>query len=245
MDLSTVSDADKKAYLTAYGWVVGQRIHLKQLGLTAAEVDMLADGLKKVLTTGPDEIPGGDAVATKAQQYLEARFEKAQTDELAKQKASSTAFFADLDKKPNVKKTSSGLYYEIITPGTDPKPKTTDSVTVMYTGTLLDGTVFDKTDPKNPEGPTRDFDVDGVVPGKTEGLQLIGKGGKIKLYIPSKLGYGDEPDPRNPLPPGATLTFEVEIVNIKAQTPQPTSSPLGLDPELLKQLSQPPAGSAK
>jgi len=246
MDLSKVSDADKKSYLTAYGWVVGQRMHLKQLGLTADEIDQLAAGMKVVLTSGPDDIPGGDAVAQKAQEFLEARFNKAHDDELAKQNDAGKAFFADLDKKPEVKKTASGLYYQIITPGTDPKPTTKDTVSVKYTGTLLDGSVFDQTKDTNPEGPTRDFDVDSVVPGMTEGLQLIGKGGKIKLYIPAKLGYGDDPDPRNPLPPGATLTFEVEIVNIKPQAPAPNdASSLGLSPEILKQLSQPPAGSAK
>ena len=244
MDLSKLSPDDIKSYLTTFGWVIGQQMHLKQLNLTPQEVDQFAAGLKLVATTGPDEIPGGADNWAKAKQFLTARAEQAHTAELAKQSALSDKFFADLAKNPSVKKTDDGLYYEIITPGGDAKPKSTDIVTVKYTGTLLDGTVFDKTDDKDPAGPTRDLPLDGVIKGWTEGLQLIGKGGKIKLYIPAKLAYGDDPDV--PLPPGAALTFVTEIVDFKAAPPPDANAGNngGLSPELLKQLQNMQQGAA-
>jgi FKBP-type peptidyl-prolyl cis-trans isomerase len=255
MDLSKVSAADAKSYLTTFGWVIGQQMHLKQLALTPDEVDEFAAGLKLVATTGPNDIPGGADNWTKAKDYLTARAEKTHDSDLATQSAANDKFFADLAKNPNVKKTDDGLYYEILVPGGDAKPKPTDVVTVKYTGTLLDGTVFDKTDDKDPAGPTRDLPLDGVIKGWTEGLQLIGKGGKIKLYIPAKLAYGDDPDV--PLPPGAALIFETEVLDFKAPPPPDASAggSGGLSPELLQKLQSmsapassgtpPPASTSK
>jgi len=244
MDLSKVTPDQSKSYLTTFGWVIGQQMHIKQLALTPEEVDQFAAGLKLVATTGPDEIPGGADNWAKAKEFLTARAEKAHDADLAKQTAASDKFFADLAKNPSVKKTDDGLYYEILTPGGDAKPKSTDVVTVKYTGTLLDGTVFDKTDDKDPAGPTRDLPLDGVIKGWTEGLQLIGKGGKIKLYIPAKLAYGDSPDV--PLPPGAALIFVTEVIDFKAPPPPDTSATSGLSPEILKQLQNmaPASGGA-
>jgi len=244
MDLSKVSADDAKSYFTAYGWVIGQRAGVKALSLTPGEIDEIAAGMKIAITSGanPTDMPGGPDVATKVQSYLTARADKVTAESVAKQKEISDKFFADLDKNPNVKKTASGLYYEIVVAGTDPKPKTTDIVTVAYKGTFIDGKVFDQTDDKEP---TRDFPVDGVIPGWTEGLQLVGKGGKIKLYIPAKLGYGDRDVGGGAIPPGSTLVFETEIKDIKAAPPpSPSDSVGGLSPELLKQLSQ-PAGAGK
>jgi FKBP-type peptidyl-prolyl cis-trans isomerase FkpA len=249
MDLTTVTPADAKSYFTAYGWVIGQRTGVKPLGLTADEIDEIAAGMKLAITSGaaPTDIPGGPDISEKVQSYLEARADQVTKASVAAQKDISDKFFADLDKNPNVKKTDSGLYYEIETPGTDPKPKPTDIVTVKYKGTFVDGKVFDQTDDKDPASATRDFAVDEVIPGWTEGLQLIGKGGKIKLYIPAKLGYGDRDVGGGAIPPGSTLVFETEIVDIKAPPPpSPTDAgnSLGLSPDVLKQLGQPPADTS-
>jgi len=242
MDLSKVSGDDAKSYFTAYGWVIGQRAGVKALGLTASEIDQIAAGMKIAISSGssPTDIPGGADISAKVQSFLEARADKVTTESIAKGKEIADKYFADLDKKPNIKKTASGLYYEIVTPGTDPKPKTTDIVSVKYKGTFVDGKVFDQTDDKDPQNATRDFPVDGVIPGWTEGLQLIGKGGKIKLYIPAKLGYGDHDAGGGAIPAGSTLIFETEIVDIKAAPPPSASgNSMGLSPELLQQLGQP------
>ncbi len=232
LDLSTVKPEEAKSYLTTYGFLIGQRVAgVQPLGLTAEEIDQIAAGMKLAITAKPtDDIPGGKDMGMKMQDYLKARADKVAKAEVAKQQAASDKFFADLAKNPNVKKTDTGLYYEITTPGTDPKPTDKDTVTVKYKGTLIDGTVFDQTDDKDP---TRDFAVTGVIPGWTEGLKLVGKGGTIKLYIPAKLAYGEQAN--GPIPPGATLIFETSIVDIK---PTPASSATGqITPEMLKALS--------
>jgi len=243
MDLSKVTPEQSKAYLQVLGWILAEKNDLSILALTPAEIDQVSAGMKLAMTGSvADGPPGGTTVASTAGQYFNARAELAQKAEMAKQQAAADKFFADLEKNPAVKKTASGLYYEILAPGTDPKPTKDDTVEVKYKGTFTDGKVFDSTDDKGPE-PTRKFGVGEVIPGWTEGLQLIGKGGKIKLYVPAKLAYGDRGSPPV-IPPAATLVFETEIVGIEKTPAQPAmdSSSLQLTPEMLKQLSQPATG---
>ena len=117
-------------------------------------------------------------------------------------------FLADNAKKEGVKTTASGLQYKIVKPGTGKAPKQTDEVTVNYRGTLINGNEFDSSD-KHGEPAT--FKLDGVIKGWTEGLQLIKEGGKIQLFIPPELAYGD----RGPLG-HRTLIFDVELVSVGA-----------------------------
>ena len=92
------------------------------------------------------------------------------------------------------------------------KPKATDVVQVKYTGKLLNGTVFDSTD-KNGGAPS-DINLSNVIPGWTEGIQLMSKGAKYRFYIPSDLAYGDQ-GAGGAIPGGSTIIFDVELVNIK------------------------------
>mgnify|MGYP003341512271 FL=1 len=115
----------------------------------------------------------------------------------------------------------SGLRYEILKAGEGANPKASDTVKVHYTGTLIDGTVFDSSVQR---GEPVEFPLGEVIPGWTEGLQKVNKGGKIKLYVPPSLGYGDNGNDR--IPPGATLVFEVELLDIKAgAAPAPVAAP--------------------
>ena len=116
---------------------------------------------------------------------------------------------------PNVKTTASGLQYEITAEGNGANPKPTDTVKVHYTGTLIDGTKFDSS---RDRGEPAEFPLDRVIPGWTEGLQLLKPGGKAKLYIPSDLAYGPNPRPGGPIPPNATLIFDVELLEIVPPT---------------------------
>jgi FKBP-type peptidyl-prolyl cis-trans isomerase len=135
--------------------------------------------------------------------------------------ADSAAFFAKLKENKNVVELPSGLRYEIITPGDATKPKPNETVKVHYTGALVDGTVFDSSVQR---GEPVEFELDQVIPGWTEGLQKIGKGGKMKLYVPANLAYGDEGRPG--IPPGSTLVFDVELIDIKpAGTPPAEPKP--------------------
>jgi FKBP-type peptidyl-prolyl cis-trans isomerase len=224
-----------KQYLQTYGWIIAQNAGVKPLGLSPDEVDDIAAGMKLALTT--DEPPGGRENLSKMQAYLSDRAQKIMTAEAAKQTAAAAQFFTDLDKNPAVTKTADGLYYQIITPGTDPKPGPTDIVTAKYKGTFTDGKVFDQTTGAE----TREFPLDGVIKGWTEGLQLIGKGGKIKLYVPGTLGYGAQG--MGPIPPNATLEFDVEVVDFKPAPPPPATSGGGSIPAgLLDSLNAQGAG---
>ncbi|MES2767505.1 MAG: FKBP-type peptidyl-prolyl cis-trans isomerase [Bdellovibrionota bacterium] len=108
-----------------------------------------------------------------------------------------------------VKVTPSGLQYIIEKPGTGKSPKADDAVKCDYKGTLVDGTVFDSSYER---GEPVDFPLKGVIPGWTEGLQLLKAGGKMKLFVPPELGYGNQGRPK--IPPGSVLIFEIELIEI-------------------------------
>ena len=119
-------------------------------------------------------------------------------------------FRADFAKEKGVKKTESGLLYQVEKPGTGATPKDSDTVVVNYKGTLVDGTEFDNSYTR---GEPLSFRLDGVIPGWTEGLKHVKKGGKIKLVIPPALAYGKTGVPG--IPANSTLVFEVELLDIK------------------------------
>ncbi len=131
----------------------------------------------------------------------------------AYQRASNTAkekkFLEDNAKKAGIQSTASGLQYKIIEAGSEVKPGPQDTVLVRYKGTLLDGTVFDEV--AADAEPIR-LTLDRVIPGWTEGLQLIGEGGKAQLYIPSELGYGA--NGTGGIEPNSTLIFDVELEKV-------------------------------
>jgi FKBP-type peptidyl-prolyl cis-trans isomerase len=124
--------------------------------------------------------------------------------------AKETKFLADNAKKDGVQTTESGLQYKILEAGSEVKPGPQDTVLVRYKGSLLDGSVFDEVWGEDSE-PIR-LTLDRVIPGWTEGLQLMGKGGKAQLYIPSALGYGESGT--GGIEPNSTLVFDVELVDI-------------------------------
>ena len=128
-----------------------------------------------------------------------------------KNKADGEKFLAENAKKAGVKSLPSGLQYKEITPGKGKSPKATDTVTVHYKGTLIDGTVFDSSYKR---GEPATFPVSGVIPGWTEALQLMKTGAKWQLFIPPNLAYGERGAGRD-IGPNATLIFEVELISIK------------------------------
>jgi peptidyl-prolyl cis-trans isomerase A (cyclophilin A) len=128
-----------------------------------------------------------------------------------KNKAEGEAFLAKVKKEEGVKTTASGLAYKVLTEGTGPNPKATDQVTVHYTGKLINGEVFDSSVKR---GQPATFPLNRVIPGWSEGVQLMKKGGKATLYLPSNLAYGER-GAGGVIPPNAALIFEIELLEIK------------------------------
>jgi len=158
-------------------------------------------------------------------QAKQAEMEKKQQAEneaaAAKNKQDGAAFLAENGKKPGVITTASGLQYQILTEGKGPKPKETDTVTVDYVGTLIDGKEFDSSVKR---GEPATFAVNAVIPGWIEALQLMPEGSKWKIFIPSELGYGAG-GTGGDIGPNATLIFEVDLKKIEA----PGAAPKGVE----------------
>jgi FKBP-type peptidyl-prolyl cis-trans isomerase len=132
----------------------------------------------------------------------------------ARKKAEGEAFLAKVaEENANIQKTESGLMYEIIEPGNEIKPvNMQDKVRVLYTGTMKDGKEFDSTTKEDGTVDTAEFALQGVIKGWTEGLQLIGEGGKLKLWIPAELAYGQYG--RATIGPNEPLMFDMEIIEV-------------------------------
>lgn len=127
--------------------------------------------------------------------------------------AEGKAFLAENAKRSEVTTTDSGLQYEVLAKGdpSAPMPKATDTVNVHYHGTLIDGTVFDSSVER---GEPISFQLNGVIPGWTEGLQLMHVGDKYRFFIPSELAYGEN-GAGTAIGPNATLIFDVELLGIE------------------------------
>jgi len=149
-------------------------------------------------------------VIMELQKSAMAKAEEKQIAAAEKNLKAGEAFLAANAKKEGVKTTASGLQYKVIKAGTGASPKPTDIVKVHYTGTLVDGTVFDSSVQR---GEPATFPVNGVIPGWTEALQLMKVGDKWQLVIPAKLAYGEQ-GPRS-IGPNSTLIFDVELLGIE------------------------------
>ena len=134
---------------------------------------------------------------------------KAEEERNKKTEEENQAFLEKNKNNPNIVTTASGLQYEVLQQGTGANPQATDKVKVHYHGTLLDGTVFDSSVER---GEPIEFALNQVIPGWTEGVQLMPVGSKYKFYIPSYLGYG--PRAMGKIKPNSLLIFEVELLDI-------------------------------
>lgn len=171
--------------------------------------DINIDALIKAFN---DVYEGNDPMLNEmeAGQCLQSYFQRAQLAKTSASKEAGEAFLAQNKTKDGVVTTESGLQYEIITEGSGAKPGLEDKVTTNYHGTLMDGTVFDSSVDR---GEPVSFQVNGVIPGWTEALQLMSVGSKWKLYIPSELAYGER-GAGGAIGPNEALIFEVELISI-------------------------------
>ena len=208
---------DKFSY--AVGLNIGMNFKRQNID---ANPDMVTAGIK-------DAMAGKPQMTTEQVKQTMMDFEKdmqqKQADDAKKNNAAAEKFLADNKSKEGVKTTASGLQYKVLKEGNGAQPKATDTVTVNYRGTLTDGTEFDSSYKR---GQPATFPLAGVIKGWTEGLQLMKVGSKYQFFIPPALAYGDHP-PTPQIPPGSTLIFEVELMDVKSSTsltqPAPATSP--------------------
>jgi len=208
----------EKQLVEEFGWFMAKRVGIPELEFNQAEIDALIKGV--AASAAGKESPYDLAKIGPAMDQFMQRKQGAYMSKLKeKGTAESANFLSEVKKKPGVVVLPSGLCYEIEKPGEGPAPKPTETVKVHYTGTLVNGTVFDSSVQR---GEPVEFVLSEVIPGWTEGLQKISKGGKIKLYVPPQLAYGD--DGRPGIPPASTLVFDVELLDIKPTPAQPAAA---------------------
>ncbi|HWA85820.1 MAG TPA: FKBP-type peptidyl-prolyl cis-trans isomerase [Opitutus sp.] len=208
-----------------FGWFMAKRVGLPELDFNPEEVAALIKGVEAA-ASGKDSPYELNQIGPEMDGFIQRK----QSVYLGKLKqkglAESANFLTEIKKKPGVVVLPDGLCYEVIAPGEGAPPKPQDTVKVNYTGTLVNGTVFDSSSQHG--GQPAEFQLDQVIGGWTEGLQKISKGGHIKLYVPPDLAYGD--DGRPGIPPASTLIFDVELLDIKsagsaAAKPEPAPAP--------------------
>lgn len=203
--------------LEMLGYMTVYRDGLKELGFGAEEAELISRGFKKALEDEEMDI-SYQYKMEEFQAFIEKRISKTQLireqeklSQVEDNIKSGNDFLEGLKLDKSVKTTPSGLYYKILEKGNNKFAKVSDTVRVHYKGTRIDGTKFDSSYDR---GKPADFSLQGVVPGFSEGLTKIGEGGKIMLFIPSDLAYGNNPRRGGVIQPGDTLIFECELIKI-------------------------------
>ncbi len=201
------TDEQRLAYMI--GMDIGQSLRHQGADL---DLDTLFEAIRTLYEGGEPAMSQEEAMAIR-QAYVAQRQEAQAAQQAAvaaTNKAEAEAFLAENAGKEGVVSTASGLQYKVLTQGDGPRPTATDTVTVHYVGTLLDGTEFDSSYSRNEP---ISFALDRVIPGWTEGVQLMPVGSKYIFWIKPELGYGEGGG--GPIPPNSALKFEVELLDIQ------------------------------
>jgi FKBP-type peptidyl-prolyl cis-trans isomerase FklB len=203
---SKVSNVKMKDERDSLSYTIGLSIgnSFSQSDIADLNYELLVKGMKDQKdSTGAMELQEAEA-------YIQEVMMKKQEAKAVVDKQAGIDFLAANKAKPGVMTTASGLQYQVMSEGTGMKPKATDNVTVHYHGTTIDGTVFDSSVDR---GEPASFGLNQVIPGWTEGVQLMSVGSKYKFFIPQELAYGAQ-SPSPVIKPYSTLIFEVELISI-------------------------------
>jgi FKBP-type peptidyl-prolyl cis-trans isomerase FkpA len=219
--IELTTDVQKEAY--SVGGSIGKYMsgHIKEqeeLGFAvdrAMVIKGFSDGLGEEMQLTEEEMQ--TVLQNLDKKLNDKRLEQAETL-AAKSIAEGKKFLEDNKAKQGVTTTESGLQYEVLEAGNGEKPVAEDTVEVHYRGTLVDGTEFDSSYAR---GETAKFPLNRVIPGWTEGVQLMPVGAKYKFVIPSELAYGERDT--GTIPANSTLVFEVELVSVE-KAPAPTET---------------------
>lgn len=202
-----VGQKAKNSY--ALGYQFGRNLKKQEV---VVDEDVLLAAIRAALEGKPSAMKDEEIEETlaKLRQQVVARQNVRLKELAAKSLEEGMAFLKANRGKEGVKVLPSGLQYKVLTPGSGPSPKATDTVRVNYRGTLVDGTMFDSSYSR---GEPVNIPVQGVIPGWTEALQLMKTGAKWRIFVPPKLAYKDRAYGR--IPPNSTLIFDLELLSIK------------------------------
>ncbi len=205
---------------TLYGVGLAIARSLETFALTPAELDQVVRGVRDGVAGKPKE-PLDPKIQAAINDLARGRAPKAAEKAASREKEVGGPYLAKMAKAPGAKKTASGAIVIPEKEGTGPSPKDTDRVKVNYTGTLVNGNVFDSSVGRGPA----EFPLNQVVKCWTEALQLMKVGGKAKVVCPAAIAYGERGNP--PVIPGnAVLTFDVDLLDIvKPAEGQPPATP--------------------
>jgi FKBP-type peptidyl-prolyl cis-trans isomerase len=205
-EIEETFEKEKTSY--AFGMLIAS--DFLETGL-AFDYDEFVRGFRDVMETKETSITFEEALdfVNSALLMVNARHAEQIRLEGEKNRAEGAAFLAKNAERPEIEVTPSGLQYEIVKQGSGAKPGPEDAVMAHYEGTLIDGTVFDSS---YRNGQPIEFMLDAVIPGWTEGLQLMNEGSTYRFVIPSGLAYGQYGS--GPIPPEATLIFTVELLSV-------------------------------
>ncbi len=217
-DTNTLTD-EKSRVSYAIGMMLGH--NWQQQGLEV-DPDIAARAIKDIQSGGATRLTQEEMheTLTSFQKTFAAKQQQKKAELAIKNKADGDAFLAANKKQPDVQSLPDGLQYLVLTNGTGATPAASDTVTVNYRGTLIDGTEFDSSYKR---GQPAQFPVGGVIPGWTEALLKMNVGSKWKLVIPAELAYGEKGRPG--IPPNSVLIFEVELVSTQPAPPAPVVAP--------------------
>ena len=197
----------------SYALGIGIGSQLAGMGAKELNIDDFAQAIKDVISGSQLKVDNVEAQALVQNffQEQEAKQQAAAAEAGKAAKAEGEAFLAENGKKEGIVTLPSGLQYQVLKEGNGKKPSATDQVVCHYEGTLIDGTVFDSSYQRNQPAT---FGLNQVIPGWTEGVQLMQEGAKYRFFIPYKLAYGERGAGAQ-IPPFATLVFDVELIEVK------------------------------
>lgn len=222
-DSDTVSsDVSLETNIDSVSYSLGYQIasmSLKNQGMTDIKANKFAGGLKAALEDKESTLSQSEMqqIVQSYQMKAQQKAQEEQKKEAAENQQKGEEFLAENRNNEGVQVTDSGLQYKVLEEGSGESPSASDEVKVHYQGTLLDGTEFDSSYDSDPV----QFPLNQVIPGWTEGVQLMQEGAKYKFWIPGELGYGSNPRPGGPIGPNETLIFEVELLEVN---PEDTSA---------------------
>lgn len=197
----------------SYALGIGIGSQLAGMGAKELNIDDFAQAIKDVISGSQLKVDNVEA-QTLVQNFFqeqEVKQQAAAAEAGKAAKAEGEAFLAENGKKEGIVTLPSGLQYQVLKEGDGKKPSATDQVVCHYEGTLIDGTVFDSSYQRNQPAT---FGLNQVIPGWTEGVQLMQEGAKYRFFIPYKLAYGERGAGAQ-IPPFATLVFDVELIEVK------------------------------